>query len=55
MNLFSSDEAINLSARIIALASAVKIELEGGRRRDATLFPKTAADATLTPSLEPSV
>jgi hypothetical protein len=33
LNLLSSEEAMNLKARIIALASALKIELADGSRR----------------------
>jgi hypothetical protein len=55
MNLLSSEEATNFKARRIALVSAIKIELEDGNRRESTCCPKTAADATLSPSLEPSV
>ena len=52
MKLLSSKEATNFKARIIALASALKIELADGSRRESTCCPKTAADATLSPSLE---
>jgi hypothetical protein len=55
MNLLSSEEATNFKARRIALASALKIELADGSRRESTCCPKTAADATLSPSLDPSV
>ena len=36
MNLLSSEEATNFKARRIALASAIKIELEDGNRREST-------------------
>jgi hypothetical protein len=55
MNLLSSEEATNFKARRIALASAIKIELADGNRRESTCCPKTAADATISLSLEPSV
>jgi hypothetical protein len=55
MNLLSSEEATNFKARRIALVSAIKIELADGNRRESTCCQKTAADATLSPSLEPSV
>ena len=55
MNLLSSEETTNFKARRIALASAIKIELADGNRRESTCCPKRAADATLSPSLEPSV
>jgi len=55
MILLSSEEATNFKARRIALASALKIELADGSRRESTCCPKTAADATLSPSLDPSV
>jgi hypothetical protein len=55
MNLLSSEEATNFKARIITLASAIKIELADGNRRESTCCPKRAADATISPSLEPSV
>jgi hypothetical protein len=41
--------------RRIAFASATKIELADGNRRESTCCPKTAADATIPLSLEPSV
>jgi hypothetical protein len=46
---------MNFKARSIALASALKIELANGNRREATCCPKTSTDATLAPSFEPSV
>ena len=55
MHLLLSEEATNLKARPIALASALKIELTDGNWREYTYCPKTAADATISPSLEPSV
>jgi len=55
MNLLSSEEATNFKARSIALASAIKIDLAHGNRKESTCCPKTAANATLSPSLEPSV
>ena len=55
MHLLSSEEATNFKARRIALASAIKIELADGNRRESTCCPKTAADATISLSLEPSV
>jgi hypothetical protein len=55
MNLLSSEEATNFKARRIALASAIKIELADGNRRESTYCPKTAVDATIPLSLEPSV
>jgi hypothetical protein len=54
MNLLSLEEATNFKARRIALASALKIELADGSRRVSNCFPKTAADATLSPFLDPS-
>ena len=42
-------------ARIIALTFALKIGLADGNRTEQTCRPKTAGDATLLPSLEPSV
>jgi hypothetical protein len=41
--------------RRIALASATKIELADGNRRESTCCRKTADDATISLSLEPSV
>jgi hypothetical protein len=55
MNLLFSEEATNCKARSIALASALKIELADDIRAEQTRCPKTAADATLSPSFEPSV
>jgi hypothetical protein len=55
MNLLSSEEATNFKARRIVLASAIKIELADGNRRETTCCPNRAAYATLSPSLEPSV
>ena len=55
MNLLSSEEATNFKTRGIALASATKIELADGNRRESTCCPKPAADATISLSLEPSV
>jgi len=55
MNLLLSVGVTNFKARSIALASALKIELADGNRREYTCCPKTAADATLSQSLEPSV
>jgi hypothetical protein len=46
---------MNFKARSIALASALKIELADGNRREATCCPKTSTDATLPQSFEPSV
>jgi hypothetical protein len=43
MNLLSSEEATNVKARRIALASAIKIELADGNQRESTWCPKTAA------------
>jgi hypothetical protein len=48
MNLLSSEEATNVKARRIALASAIKIELADGNQRESTWCPKTAADATIS-------
>ena len=42
-------------ARNIAVASALKIELADGNTREKTYCPKTAADTTLLPFVEPSV
>jgi hypothetical protein len=55
MNLLSSEEATKFKARRIALASALKIELADGNRRNNTGCRKTAVDATLSPSPEQSV
>jgi hypothetical protein len=55
MNLLSSEEATKFKARRIALASALKIELADGNRRNYTGCRKTAVDATLSPSPEQSV
>ena len=55
MKLLSSEETTNFKARNIALASAMKIEIADGNRREQTSCLKTAASANLSPSLEPSV
>ena len=55
MKLLLSEEAMNFKATRIALASALKIELADGNRAEQNCCPKTAADATLSPSFEPSV
>ena len=54
MNLLLSVEITNFKERNITLASALKIELLDGDRREYTC-QKTAADATLSPSLQSSV
>jgi hypothetical protein len=46
MNLLSSEEATNFKERSIALASAPKIELADGNRREQTRCPKTIAFRT---------
>ena len=51
-----SEAAINFKASMMALAAAENIDdEESNRRRAATLSPKRAADATLSPSFDPSV
>jgi len=55
MNLLSSEEATNFKERSITLYSALKMEMADGNRRKYTCCPKTAADATVSPSFEPSV
>jgi hypothetical protein len=52
ISLLSSEEANELKARTIAVASPLKIKLADGNRREKTCCPKTVADATLLPSLE---
>ena len=55
MNMLSSEELKNVKTRSIAEASAMKIELGNGNLTEYTCLPKPVADATLSPSLEPSV
>ena len=55
MKLLLSEEAMNFKARIITLASILKIELADGNRTEQTCSPKTAADVTLSLSFEPPV
>ena len=51
--LLSSEAATDFNARRIAVASALKIELIDGNRKEQTCSPKTAADTTLSPFLGP--
>ena len=56
INLPSSEEATDFkAARSIAIVSVLKIELADGNQGEQTCYPKTAADATLSPSFESSV
>ena len=55
MNFVLLEIVISLRANRMARAPAVKIEACRGRLRVAASSPKIALDATLTPSLEPSV
>ena len=55
MNLVFVDSSIIDKANRMAVASAVKIEASDGRRSVTASFPSTAAAATRSPSLEPSV
>ena len=54
MHLHSSEEATHFRARSIILVSALNIELADCNIREATCCPKSAADDTVSPSLEPS-
>jgi hypothetical protein len=56
-NLFDLfiDVVGDFKARSITLYSALKMEMADSNRREYTCCPKTAADASLSPSLEPSV
>ena len=55
MNMLSSEELTNVKRGSIEVASAMKIELGNGNLTEYTCLPKPVADATLSPSLEPSV
>ena len=54
-NSLLTEEETNLKARSTALVSAPKIDLADGNRREQTYYLKTAANATPSPSPEPSV
>jgi hypothetical protein len=54
-NSLLTEEETNLKARSTVLVSAPKIDLADGNRREQTYYLKTAANATPSPSPEPSV